>query len=79
MCVCLHCTKDAPGYYFCVCVCTSIHRLELSISFVVFVPSPPPSKKRAQQKVPTACSKQLGQGLLLIHGMALVYSLGDLD
>jgi hypothetical protein len=20
MCVCLHCTKDAPGYYFCVCV-----------------------------------------------------------
>lgn len=20
MCVCLHCTKDAPGYYLCVCV-----------------------------------------------------------
>ena len=25
MCVCLHCTKDAPGYYLCVCSCVQVY------------------------------------------------------
>jgi hypothetical protein len=71
VCVCLHCTKDAPGYYLCVCVCTSIRRLELFyLFFVVLVPSPPPSKQRAQahsRKCPPAGAAHSWDGACLFQ------------
>jgi hypothetical protein len=55
----------------CVCVCTSIRRLELFyLFFVVLVPSPPPSKQRAQahsRKCPPAGAAHSWDGACLFQ------------